>query len=428
MYRPSWTDFAPRAHAAYALNAAGTAVLRLGAGLYHGDPPLGQKMMLSDNEPFHRSLNGSNSKNLVDPWASSYPKGVPLPFELSPSGASYKPGQRVDVSAVDPGRFRTPWSVQSYLSLETRLARGVSAEIAAVRSRGHDLVLLLDRNAPRPDSVGTSSLATEIDKRRPFGAPYRQVREISPVEDTRYDALHLSLITRTRVLFCRAIYSLQSSTSALGILSGGDSLTDPRPVGTVYEDLSYFQGEEGSRHVARLMLSASLPRPRRKALRALLGGWQLTATAGMRSGRRLTASAGRDLNFDGIAGAGSDRPDQNGPVAYPDGVQTERGDVVWFDRTAFAQVPAPDAARPYPLGTSKVGAIVGPWAWDTGLGVGKQVMLPGRARMQLRLTVSNVFNHANLADPVTNTASPDFGLITTRYGNRRMQGLARLTF
>jgi hypothetical protein len=145
----------------------------------------------------------------------------------------------------------------------------------------------------------------------------------------------------------------------------------------------------------------------------LLGGWTLSALVLYRSGLPLTATAGRDLNFDGISGAGSDRPDQDGAIRYLDGTDS-RGYRTWFDPKDFSVVPAPSADEPYPLGNSRVGTIRGPALWRIDATVTKQVPISKTVRAVLVVQANNVLNHASLDNPVTDMASADFGLVTTR--------------
>jgi len=287
---------------------------------------------------------------------------------------------------------------------------------------------VLDRNAPPPTSVGNSSTDTAVDLRRPLGSPYRQIRELSPVDDTKYDALHLALNLHQGGLTGRIVYALQRSFGASDLLTGGDAMFSSAVVGTSYQDVSYFQGAQGALQVLRGSVIYSLPQPKRGAARAILGGWMIGTSVSVRSGNHLTVRAGRDLNFDGISSPGSDRPDQSGSVRYQDGETTVRGDIVWFDKSVFVQVPSPSASNPYPLGSAAVGGVMGPGSWTLGLNVTKRVELRRTMRLLLRLNVSNVLNHPNLGAPVVDMSGADFGLVTSRSGERRMQLGIRLTF
>jgi hypothetical protein len=428
MYSPDRDNIAPRLGVAYLITSDGKTLLRASAGVYYGDPPLAVKRFLNENEPYFRSLTGSSSRSLVNPWASTYPLGPPLPLELSPSAVTYRPTQRVAFNTVDPNRFPTPWSLDAHVGLERRISRGMTASASYVRARGYGNLLLLDSNAPPPTSVGSSSSDTSVDLRRPVGSPYRQIRELSAVDDTRYDGLHLALNVRQGGFTGRIVYALQRAFGASDLMTGGDVMFGATVIGTSKQDVSYFQGEQGAHHVLRGSVLYSVPRPKGKTGRALLGGWTFGTSVSVRSGNHLTVRAGRDLNFDGISSPGSDRPDQTGSMRYPEGDTTARGDVVWFDKSVFAQAPAPSSANPYPLGSTPVGGVVGPGSWTVGFNITKRVDIRRSTRILLRLNVSNVFNHPNLGSPIVDMSSADFGVVTSRSGERRMQLGIRLTF
>jgi hypothetical protein len=418
LYEPSRHDFAPRFALSWNLTGDTKTILRSGAGLYYADPPLSQQMFLTENEPFLRTLTGSASRSLVDPWASTYPQGAPLPLELSPSAVTYKTGQRINLNAVEADGFDTPYALKMHAVIERQLFRGAALNVGYVGSRGFHYTLLLDRNAPPQTSVGTSSVDSAVDARRPAAAPYRQVRLISPVERPRYDALYVMANARRGRFSGLLSYVLQRSISAAGILPGGDSVASPAVIGTLAQDLAYFSGEADPRHVLRSHVTFDSRTVGKGTKNRLLGGWTLSAIFSYRSGAPLTARSGRDLNFDGISGAGSDRPNQNGAILYTDR-NDSRGYRVWFDRQSFSAVAAPSAAAPYPLGNTHVGAVLGPGWWRVDANLTKQIPITKAVRSVFLLQAQNVFNHAPLDNPVTDMSSADFGLITTRSAGPR---------
>ena len=71
---------------------------------------------------------------------------------------------------------------------------------------------------------------------------------------------------------------------------------------------------------------------------------------------------------------------------------------------------------------------MGPGSWTVGFNITKRVDIRRSTRILLRLNVSNVFNHPNLGSPIVDMSSADFGVVTSRSGERRMQLGIRLTF
>jgi hypothetical protein len=222
---------------------------------------------------------------------------------------------------------------------------------------------------------------------------------------------------------------LQRSISASGILPGGDTVASPAVVGTTRQDLAYFEGESDPRHVLRAHLTVQTPPLRSRAWNRLLGGWSVSGVFSWRSGTPLTARAGRDLNFDGISGPGSDRPNQNGALVYRKNQTDGRGYQVWFDRQSFSPAASPSASAPYPLGNTRVGAVRGPGWWRLDANLSRQFQVSRSVRLVLLVQAQNVLNHAPLDNPVMDMSSADFGLITSRsVGGRTLRVGARLQF
>ncbi|PYQ19654.1 MAG: hypothetical protein DMF81_21135, partial [Acidobacteria bacterium] len=84
----------------------------------------------------------------------------------------------------------------------------------------------------------------------------------------------------------------------------------------------------------RAFFTYELPllRDRTNLLGRLAGGWRLSGSARVRTGRPLNVVLNQDWNFDGVSG---DRPDLVSPIGYPRTVEPDGG-VRWFDKSAFA--------------------------------------------------------------------------------------------
>ena len=103
------------------------------------------------------------------------------------------------------------------------------------------------------------------------------------------------------------------------------------------------------------------------------------------------------------------------------------GEELRFDPAAFAAVPR--------FGSLGRNVVIGPNFVNTDLSVAKTVMLPGSARVQLRVDVFDVFNRVNFGPPGNVVGSPTFGKISrTRLptgeagSSRQVQLVAKVTF
>jgi hypothetical protein len=129
---------------------------------------------------------------------------------------------------------------------------------------------------------------------------------------------------------------------------------------------------------------------------ALLGGWQLSGIANLRSGQPLTVfvqnNRSRSQWSPSLApGIGFDRSDL-APGRTPESAILGSPDQ-WFDPTAFQLQPAGT------LGNSGRGAFRGPNLRTVDLAAVKAVRWGDAARVELRLEVFNVFNRANFGNP-----------------------------
>jgi hypothetical protein len=172
------------------------------------------------------------------------------------------------------------------------------------------------------------------------------------------------------------------------------------------------------------------------AARALLGGWQVTGIATLRSGQPLTVFVQNNWSRSQWSPSisptsGLDRPDLAPGRTGDDAV---RGDPLqWFDPAAFVLQPQGT------LGNSGRGAFRGPDLRTVDLSAVKRIALAGTdTRLDIRLEVFNVFNRANFANPTliafAGTAAgeaplPTFGRIrSTVTSARQMQIGIRLVF
>jgi hypothetical protein len=148
----------------------------------------------------------------------------------------------------------------------------------------------------------------------------------------------------------------------------------------------------------------------------ILGGWTLTTTARLYSGRPLFFT--QNLIVDG-------NPKLDNPTQAR-----------WFDTSKFHALPtSTDPTLPPNLHKRD-----NPWTWAGVEGPGieqidmtiqKQFKLTERFALQVRGEAYNVFNHINLANPIVDFNNVNFGKVTTKlvaYNGREIQYGLRLVF
>jgi hypothetical protein len=144
----------------------------------------------------------------------------------------------------------------------------------------------------------------------------------------------------------------------------------------------------------------------------VLGGWTVSAIANWQAATHLTAY------YSSHCGSGTDcqRPEKADPVSGQDPNSGPRTTDQWFNTAAFSNAAFFDAqGRPIfagRFGNAPNGSIDGPGIFVIDFGVFKDFKLGGSAKLRVQAQASNVTNHPNYANPVTDLTSPNYGRIT----------------
>jgi hypothetical protein len=159
-----------------------------------------------------------------------------------------------------------------------------------------------------------------------------------------------------------------------------------------------------------------------KGVDMIVGGWTFTTTTRLYSGRPIFFN--QNLIVDS-------NPKLDNPTV-------DR----WFDTSKFHALPTTTNAN----GTANNNdppnlhrrdnpwtwpGVEGPGIWQSDMTISKSFSLTERFRLEVRAESYNVFNHVNLANPIVDLSSSNFGKITTKlvaYNGREVQYGLRLVF
>jgi hypothetical protein len=425
MREAEYGNVAPRLGVAWDLRGNGRTVLRAGGGLYYAYPPLSIVEQLGST--VGASTITGNNAGLTDPWGTAHASstdtacqfpGCTMPsFDPDPAKRTFVP---TTVMGYDPD-VTTPRQWQYNVTLQHELFRNFVLEGAYVGNRGFEGFSVRDNNLPLwTPTAGTGN----VNARRPDQL-WNGINLITTDLSEKYDAGQFSATYRTGANYARLTYVYQRyMTSAtdqnreVGIDNSPDAWgANPRDIAGEFASVVPRQQVRG-------FFTYGLPSFSNRTTDLILGDWQLSGNFTWYDGDPLNVTLGRENNYDGITG---DRPDQVGPINY---IRTTEGTVTtWFDRSAFADPPAPSAANMYPFGTLPRNAVRGPGRTFLDAGVMKNFTLTGRYVFQFRVDINNILNHPNLSNPETNFSSADFGLIRTKTGGgRTMQVQFKLLF
>jgi hypothetical protein len=242
--------------------------------------------------------------------------------------------------------------------------------------------------------------------------PYKGFGSIILYETTgesRYNAMQVQVQRRaTRNVGFSVAYTLSQTKD------NGSSRTDTLP--NTYDESGYYGRSDIDRpHI--LVAQANYRAPGLDdaplALRSVLGDWDLSAVLQAQSGAPFDVRTNVD-----IAGVGPGSGNQYyNIVGDPSEGRTEFDGTraVWFNKAAFQAPAAGTFATNWERNNLRQ-----PGFWDLHMSLRKSIRF-GTKRAEFRWDAFNVLNRNWLGGAVSNPTSADFGLITSRTGNRTMQ-------
>ena len=203
----------------------------------------------------------------------------PNTLQLS-SGAVYPPR---DIQLLDR-EFRNPYSVQATLGFERNI-RNMTAAVDYVYLNGHDLMSLVDVNAPtslvKPASR-TVAVADATRPVRPLPGGFRNIVTLGNLGRSWYHALQVKAERSAGSLHAMASYTLAHSEDMLNYQLPEDS-----------RNLEAEKGPSNANVRHNLTLGATWTVP---GTRLLLRNWSLSGIGVFRSSRPYTITWGDDRN------------------------------------------------------------------------------------------------------------------------------------
>ncbi len=261
----------PRLGVAWEL-VPGKLVARGGVGVYNQ-----QHLLYYISRVQLEGVSGTSQITLA-PGASSMPA---FPAVLPGSVASQAPR---DIQRL-ASEFRNPYSIQATGGVEHMLERGIVLSADYVYLRGHDLMSLVDANAPasiqKPD-VRSVAQADATRPTLPVAGGYRKVIELGNQGESWYRALQLKANQTSGRLQASLAYTLANTDDQANYLLPEDSRNLAAEKGRADTDI---------RHNLSLGFTWQVP-----AVRQALSGLVLSGVGRFQSGRPYTELWGDDRN------------------------------------------------------------------------------------------------------------------------------------
>jgi len=427
-------NFGPRFGFAYRVKGLSTTVVRGGFGLFYGNP--------YDREIVQQLKAGfGNVYRARSPVPFTLRQGPPLEAfadipesELTPTYGNR--GTRFEASQIqflDRNR-KTPYTINFNLTVQHQW-RGTLFEVGYLGNLGRQIIFPnINLNHIPPDLLSRTEIPERL--RRPwtvFGSDQPQIQILAPNWGlSAYHAFTLRTERRFREGFSWVLAYTYSKWIDNCVFVGGDDATfgDDDQIQNIY-DLRNERSLSTNSTPHRLGISPIVDLPFGKGrrwldrggiLNAILGGWQVSTLATLRSGAPfgvLVLNGPRDVLGDQADGKNL-RPDilsdPNAGVRRGAPAEGQRG-IYWFNPASF-QVPARfthgNVSRTVPR-------VFGPGSVNFDSLVAKNFRAGERWRVQYRWETFNTFNTPEFNLPNQTLLGGGFGLVTGAGGRRIMQ-------
>jgi Carboxypeptidase regulatory-like domain len=385
-----WKNFNPRTGISWRLND--TNVLRAGYGV----SALGLPSSWGQDFPI-RQIQQITPANSFAPTTTRLATGLPAPaFVPIPSNGiiDATPLRSEALSVIDPNR--TEGTLHSFnIAYQRTLPAGLTAEVAYVGNRGHDILAAYNMNAGHvlgADNAG-----------RPLFTKYGRTADTSnPVPvGSAYNSMQVKVDRRLRGgLLLTNSYTLSRAYSYSNG-DGGGTISTPADPERGYQRTTFDSTHSFvSSFVYHMPWGPDGKWLREGAIGRVLGDWQVSGVVSAISGTPIdfTASA-TNLRAPG----NSQTPNASGKPAVLGGIGSGN---LWFDTSVFS---APAANT---WGTvERRGLLTGPAYYNLDASIVK-IVRAGTRRAEIRADFFNALNIPHYANPNGTLGNANFGRIT----------------
>ena len=385
-----WQQIAPRFGFAWRL-PGGKSVVRGGFGLFWNPQFTVLYNGFVNAAPFSPQVTRFGVR-FDEPYAGAanpFPAGF-APFRPPADSEFFTP---LGTFGSFAGNFKPSYMETFNLTVEREVVRNLAARASYIGNLGRRLSYTDDLNYARYAPGATTG---NIQQRRPY-RDFGSILMTYSESTSSYHGLQLSVERRVTKGFSFEVnYTFSKSIDEVST-----DTTPQNPSQTIPMNRTANRGVSDFDQKHRLVASHvwALPELARQGalVRSVLGGWQFSGIATIRSGLPFSVSSGTDR---ALSGLGSTFADLVGKPFLDTGRSRAEKINQYFNPAAFT------LATLGTFGTSPRNLMYGPGAVNFDLGLMKVFPVRERLKIQFRAELFNAFNTPNFGNPNGNVNTP----------------------
>jgi hypothetical protein len=410
----TWNNLAPRVGFAYDVNGRGRTVVRAGYGRMYE--------RVQGNDVYN---GGANIPFSYNPTVYNVLLSNPATSILTNQTAGAPSGPSSITGKVRTG-YKAPTSNQWSASVQHELAPRAVLSVAYVGTVNVHQSTQYDINTPFLTDTTTRAAVVAKTLNQDRARPYQGFGAIVLAENGgvgNYRGLQTNLrVSATKGLDLQVAYTYSRAyNQVLNVGSGGDLGTISNPYDRSYNDgLATWDRT----HILSINYTYELPffKHSGKAVKCLLGGWQISGITSFISGAPTPLSV--DNSKLGMGGNVTNRPNFTGSVQYSNGAIVN-GTPQWITSSGFS------APADLTFGNAPKDLVRGPGRNNWDMSIFKNfngIFIREGSNLQLRLETFNTMNHPQWSGLNTNFSAGGFGNVNGTRGARDVQIGVRLMF